>query len=479
MKSRIRPLVAGLLVALSMPPWGWWPLAFIGIAIYAPLVIHDTMSTRKRFFTGWIFGVGWLSLGWVWMWFLTAPGYPIAVVVFSLLHGLAAVIGGVIGKNSSTHRAFALSCTHTLAEVLRFSFPFGGVPLASLGISQASSPLAHLAPLGGVILITFCVFRLGFGRHRLRISAFIALLIVIGVVYSPVSSTGTQLKVALVQGGGEQGTHAVDSDPREVFDKHLAATAAISVDDKVQLVIWPENVINVPAFADSQELTLVVEQAKRLAVPISVGITEDAGSQAFTNAQVVVMPDGAITSRYDKKRRVPFGEFMPMRSLLETLGAPTDLVPRDAVAGKDPAILDLGMTRAAVVISWEVFFGGRANEGIARDASFIMNPTNGSSYTWTVLQTQQLASSRLRAMEQDRWVAQVSPTGFSAFISPTGKVLHRTKVSEQKVIIQSIDLRDGRTLYSQLGNWPYILLLIFMLAWVWRRTTRKESSRVT
>ena len=83
MKSRIRPLVAGLLVALSMPPWGWWPLAFIGIAIYAPLVIHDTMSTRKRFFTGWIFGVGWLSLGWVWMWFLTAPGYPIAVVVFS------------------------------------------------------------------------------------------------------------------------------------------------------------------------------------------------------------------------------------------------------------------------------------------------------------------------------------------------------------------------------------------------------------
>ncbi len=212
---------------------------------------------------------------------------------------------------------------------------------------------------------------------------------------------------------------------------------------------------------------------------ISVGITEDAGSQAFTNAQVVVMPDGAITSRYDKKRRVPFGEFMPMRSLLETLGAPTDLVPRDAVAGKDPAILDLGMTRAAVVISWEVFFGGRANEGVARDASFIMNPTNGSSYTWTVLQTQQIASSRLRAMEQDRWVAQVSPTGFSAFISPTGKVLHRTKVSEQKVIIQSIDLRDGRTLYSRLSNSPYILLLIFMLAWVWRRTTRKESSRVT
>ena len=479
MKSRIRPLVAGLLVALSMPPWGWWPLAFVGIAIYAPLVIHDTMSTRKRFFTGWIFGVGWLSLGWVWMWFLTAPGYPIAVVVFSSLHGLAAVIGGVIGKNSSTHRAFALSCTHTLAEVLRFSFPFGGVPLASLGISQASSPLAYLAPLGGVILITFCVFRLALGRHRLRIAAAIALLIVIGAVYSPVSSTGTQLNVALVQGGGQQGTHAIDSDPREVFDKHLAATTTISVDDNVELVIWPENVINVPTFASSQELALVAEQAKRLAVPISVGITEDGGSQSFTNAQVVVMPDGSVTSRYVKKRRVPFGEFMPMRSLLETLGAPTDLVPRDALAGRDPAILDLGMTRAAVVISWEVFFGGRANEGVARDASFIMNPTNGSSYTWTVLQTQQVASSQLRAREQDRWVAQVSPTGFTVFISPTGEVFQRTKITEQHVIIQSINLRRGRTLYSRLGNLPYILLLVLMLAWVWRQTTNKNSSRVT
>ncbi len=479
MKERLRPLIGGLLVALSMPPWGWWPLAFVGLALYAPMLIHDTMSVRDRFVTGWIFGFGWLSLGWVWMWFLTAPGYPIAVVIFAALHGLAALAGGVIGKNSSSHRALALSCTHTLAEILRFSFPFGGVPLASLGISQASSPLVHLASLGGVILITFCTFRLGFGRNRLRIAGLIAVLIAVGSTYSPVSSTGIKLNVALVQGGGKQGTHAIDSDPREVFDKHLAATKTISVDDKVQLVIWPENVINVPIFTNSQELSLVTEQARRLAVPISVGITEDAGAQSFTNAQVVVMPDGSITSRYDKKRRVPFGEFMPMRSLLETLGAPTDLVPRDAIAGKNPAILDLGMTRAGVVISWEVFFGGRANEGVARNASFIMNPTNGSSYTWTVLQTQQVASSQLRAREQDRWLAQVSPTGFTAFISPAGQVLQRTKITEQKVIFQSIDLRQGRTLYSQLGNLPFILILVLMLAWVWQRTTNKKSSRVT
>ena len=68
--------------------------------------------------------------------------------------------------------------------------------------------------------------------------------------------------------------------------------------------------------------------------------------------------------------------------------------------------------------------------------TFILNPTNGSSYTGTILQTQQVASSRLRAIENGRWVVQVSPTGFSAFVSPDGDVLDRTAVSEQKVIIR-------------------------------------------
>ena len=80
------------------------------------------------------------------------------------------------------------------------------------------------------------------------------------------------------------------------------------------------------------------------------------------------------------------------------MGAPTDLVPRNAVAGTGPALLSLpDGTRVGVVISWEVFFAGRARDGVDHGGQVIINPTNGSSYTWTVLQTQQVASSRLRA----------------------------------------------------------------------------------
>ncbi len=97
----------------------------------------------------------------------------------------------------------------------------------------------------------------------------------------------------------------------------------------------------------------------------------------------------------------------------------------------------------AVVISWEVFFGGRARDGVGHGGQVLLNPTNGSSYTGTILQTQQVASSRLRAIETGRWVVQVAPTGFSAFVTPTGEVLERSSVSEQRVETHSVELREG------------------------------------
>ena len=228
-------------------------------------------------------------------------------------------------------------------------------------------------------------------------------------------------------------------------------------------MLWPENVVDVVDFETSDELAAIAAQAERLGVPIAVGITEDVPDEPdhFTNAQVIVTPDGEVTSRYDKVRRVPFGEYVPLRGFLETLGAPVDQVPHDAIAGTTPAVLDLpDGTRAAVVISWEVFFGGRAREGVREGAGLILNPTNGASYTGTIVQSQQVASSRLRAIETGRWVVQASPTGFSEFVTPDGDVIDRTAVSEQAVIRHTVELRSGETWYVRLGDRPFIVVLI-------------------
>ena len=489
-KQTLVAIVAGLLVAFSLPPWGWWPLAYVGIALFATC---KPTSNRARFTFGAMFAFAWLAPGMAWMWFLTAPGYVIAALLFSALHGIAAMITGAVADQHK-YRAVVGPIAHTLAEALRFSFPFGGVPLASLAISQAASPIAPIVRIGGPLLLTYIVLQIGFLLANLReietSKRFVraALIAVVAVAVLPIAGSiaphgdniGRSLNIAAVQGGGPQGTLAINTNSRDVVIRHLDATQTItggstSADNRLDLVVWPENVIDVSSFSSSIERTEVAAQAARLNSPFLVGITEDLDNKFFTNAQVVVNTDGSLGDRYDKVRRVPFGEFLPMRGLLEAVGAPVDRIPRDAQAGKDTAILRAADTTIAVVISWEVFFAGRANEGVERGATLLVNPTNGSSYTGTILQTQQIASSRLRALETGRWLVQVSPTGFSAFISPSGQVFDRTGVSEQQVITRQVQLRSGRTIYSYLGDMPFILIMcasLIALLIVGRRTTR-------
>jgi len=467
-------LGAGFTVALSLPPWGWWPLAFVGVALFE-VALGAAPPRWSRFGRGAAFGFAWLAMGTGWMWQLTVPGYLVAGAFFAVLHGLAA-----LAAPGGRWRVLGRPAAHALVEALRLSFPFGGVPLASLGIAQAGGPFVVVARVGGVILLTWFVLQIGFAAGSLvsRLdagwSAFggvVAASAVLGLaLVAPTGSgTGRFLDVAAVQGGGEQGTRAIDGPSSVVTERHLEATRSIEPDAELDLVLWPENVVDVVEFESSDALVAIAVEAARLGVPFAVGVTEDVPGRPglITNAQLVVTPDGRVTSRYDKVRRVPFGEYVPMRGLLEALGAPVDQVPSNAVAGTTPAVIDLpDATRIAVVISWEVFFGGRAREGVEHGGGVIVNPTNGASYTGTILQTQQVASSRLRAIETGRWLVQASPTGFSEFVSPSGDVIDRTAVSEQAVIRMAVELRTGRTWYVRLGDGPFITALLVLFATV-------------
>ncbi len=476
-------LGAGVLVASSLPPWGFWPLAVVGVALFE-VALGERPDRRQRLVRGALFGIGWLAPGMGWMWFLTAPGYVVATLLFAGLHGLAAMVAPV-----GPWRVIGRPAAHTLVEAVRLVVPFGGVPLATVAIGQAGGPLLGVARVGGVILLTWLVFQLGFAlagpspyvprmvrRRGARpeyhgAAAFAALLVVLALaaVAPTGADTGRSLRVTVVQGGGPQGTLAIETDSRDVVERHLAATATIEP-GSTDLVVWPENVIDVPVFTESPELAEIAAEARRIGAPFAVGITEDVAPEGpddpggFLNAQVVVDTDGRVVSRYDKVRRVPFGEYVPLRGVLSAFGAPVDQIPRDAVAGTGRAVLDLpDGTRLAVAISWEVFFGNRVSDGVGAGGAVVLNPTNGSSYTGTILQTQQVASSRLRAVETGRWVVQAAPTGFSAFVAPDGTVHQRTAVSERAVIAQEVTLRDGTTWYQALGNWPWWVLVVAVL----------------
>jgi apolipoprotein N-acyltransferase len=480
LRSRLARLAlalgAGTLVALSMPPWGFWPLAIVGVVLFE-VTLGDAPSRRDRMQLGMLFGAGWMYLGMGWMVQLTLPGYLVAGLFFSLFHAGAALVAP-----TGAWRVIGRPAAHALVEAVRFSFPFGGIPLATMGMSQVGGPLVGVVRVGGVILLTWLVFQVGFalagpapgipafasrfrpgarGEPHGAVAFVVAVTIVVLSVVAPHGNdSGEQLRVAAVQGGGEQGTSALEVPSSLVTERHLEATRTIPDDADLDLVLWPENTIDVSVFDGSAVYDAIVAEADRLDAPFAVGVTED----PRINSQILVSPGGDIVGKYVKVRRVPFGEYVPLRGLLEAIGAPIEQIGRDATAGTDPAYVDLpDGTRLSVVISWEVFFAGRAREGVKAGAEAILNPTNGASYTGTIVQTQQVASSRLRAIETGRWVVQAAPTGFTAIVDADGNVRQRTAVSEQRVVVDTIELRSGRTWYTNLGDGPFIVALLVLL----------------
>ena len=472
LRALLRAVIAGLCLAASVPPWGWWPLAFLGIAMWDRLLRNA--KPRARIVRSAVFAAAWFTPSMLWMVDLTAPGYVIAIVVFSLYVGVAGL--AVPGRSSSPWvRWLALPAAFTLAEAARCTFPFGGVPLATTAMGQASAPLGQIARVLCAVGVTFAVAVIGIALsaawERRHIVAAAALAGVVALwlvaIIAPTGHDIRTINAAVVQGGGPQGTRASETDPRDVFDRHVEATSLVTT--PVDLVVWPENVVAVDSLLtttrDNAELSAL---AKDLNTTLVAGITEVLDSSSFANASIVYLPDGSTGGRYDKVRRVPFGEFVPLRGLIESVaGSNTGIPVRDARAGTEPAIVRTPAGDLALAISWEIFFTNRGRDGVLHGGQILLNPTNGSSYWLTQVQTQQVASSQLRAIETGRWVLQAAPTGFSAIVNPSGDVLKRTSISEQVVLQQDVMLRSGDTIATVIGPMPVIWFSAILLALSW------------
>ncbi len=139
--------------------------------------------------------------------------------------------------------------------------------------------------------------------------------------------------------------------------------------------------------------------------------------------------------------------------------------------GTAPAVLRTDVGTFGVAISWEVFFTQRVREGVQEGGEVVLNPTNGSSYWLTQVQSQQVASSQLRAIETGRWVLQAAPTGFSAVVDPEGTVIARTGVSERAVLHETVTRREGRTIATVIGPWPVVALgaALVIAGWILAR----------
>jgi apolipoprotein N-acyltransferase len=474
-KAVAQAVGAGILICAALPPWGWWPLAFAGLVLLDRVL--DGQPAFDRFRRGWLVGFTMLAPSFWWIHDLTLPGYFIAVLVY------ASVIGGaMVLVPPNRGRRLALPAAWVLAEAVRGAWPFGGVPLSTLAIGQVAGPLVGVVRLGGSLLLggvtvvaAVAIAAAIARRWKPAIIAAAVVLVLVGwaAVAPRGHDTGRVIQVAFVQGGGPQGTRAINTDMREVFERHLRASEKIP--PGMDLIVWPEDVVDVPSVVtenpEGRELSTL---ARVHHATLVAGVVETVDLTHFRNSAIAWGPNGQYLDRYEKVHRVPFGEWVPFRSVLKVF-AGDSLPSKDALVGKGKPVLTTPAGKFGVVISWEVFFDHRARSAIGNGGQVLLNPTNGASFTGTLVQTQQIASTRLRAMETGRWAVQVAPTGFSAFVTPEGKVLERTSVSEQAVGTHPVHLREGLTLYNRWGEWPTLVAIVLALGGAWALARREPA----
>ncbi len=477
----LRCLAAGFLLAASIPPWGWWPLAFVGVAVLDELLgetapLAPTRHRRllapgagARFRRMWLVTAAWLAPAMLWMWDMTPPGYLGATAAFSAYYGAAAAFTppGPVARRAVLPGAFIL------AEAARWYWPFGGVPLANLALGQVEGPLGATARLAGPLLVIMLVIVVGQAcvgllrpqTRRIALTAFgFVLLLLVVTALHPRSAVVRDADVAMVQGGGPVRTRSSGRESPIVLARHAEASRAIS-ENSVDFILWPENVVNPGQYLSMEEATVTVaETAARHNAPVLAGWFHQLDDDYNVNYQSVITSTGVTTDRYDKVRMVPFGEFVPLRSVVDSLGYGDTVPARDALPGTEPPVLDTPAGPAGVSISWEAFFSRRARDAVNHGAQILTNPTNGSSFWLTQVHTQQVASNQLRAIENDRWLLMVAPTGLSATIKPDGTVAERSNIGERRVLFAHAEMRTGRTLSAVVGPWPAVIYGVVAVA---------------
>jgi apolipoprotein N-acyltransferase len=227
-----------------------------------------------------------------------------------------------------------------------------------------------------------------------------------------------------------------------------------------QIVVWPENATDQDPRSDPVARSQIDAAEAAVGVPMLVGAVIDGpGPDHVQNAGIVWSQSGP-GAMYLKRHLVPFGEYLPFRSVLSRLVGEFSLIPKDFVPGRRAGTLQVGPVKLADAICFEVADDAVVREAITGGGRLLVVQTNNASYERQGDSgdggetAQQLAISRLRAVESGRAVVVAATSGVSAMIAPDGHVLARTGVFQPAVLDMQLPLRDPLTIADRIGPWP-------------------------
>ncbi|NIZ90986.1 apolipoprotein N-acyltransferase, partial [Kineococcus rubinsiae] len=288
------------------------------------------------------------------------------------------------------------------------------------------------------------------------------------LVPRPTAAEAGTRRIAAVQGNTPSEGLDFNSERRAVLDNHANATLALAqrVQDgtapQPDLVFWPENSSDIDPFLNPDARAVIDRAVDAVGAPTLVGAVLQGPGRYLSNAGLVVAPGTGIdqTQRYVKQHPAPFGEYMPYRAFFRQFTDKVDLVSRDFVHGDRVGLLDMGGVPVGDVICFEVNFDGVVRESVRAGAQLLVVQTNNATFGMSNEAVQQLAMSRLRAVETGRSVVHVSTVGVSAIITPDGAAHQETQLFTQAVLEADLPLRTTQTIATRIGVAPEVALTV-------------------
>lgn len=480
-------LLAGAIAPLAFAPFDIWPLAVLSIGLLY-LVLRELRPAQAAL-RGWCYGFGSFAAGTSWV-YVSIHDYGAASPALAglLTLGFVAGLGLFFALMSAVWArwlrrseapladALAFAALWLLQEVFRGWF-LTGFPWLYAGYSQLSGPLAGLAPVGGVWLISFIlalsaalIVNLEALRpHKSRYFAALTLLLapwLAGLFLQDRAWTqpaGKALTVAAVQGNVEQ---SMKWDPQQL-NAQLALYRDLSFSARpVDLLVWPETAI--PMLRDMAQGYIGVmdrfarDRQSALITGVPLRQANDAGEIRYYNAIIGI---GDSQGTYLKQKLVPFGEYVPLQDMLRGLIAFFDLPMSDFARGPaDQSPLLAKGYRIAPFICYEVVYPEFA-AALAADSDILLTVSNDAWFGRSIGPLQHLQMAQMRALESGRWMIRATNNGVTVVIDPYGRVQQWLPQFEQGVLYGEVTPMQGLTPYLQWRIWPLALLCTLLLGW--------------
>jgi apolipoprotein N-acyltransferase len=509
-------LVLGALSAFGFQPYDLWPFTLLAFGLlYIPL--WRAATRRQAALIGWCFGLGQFVLGldWIAKAFTFQSDMPawlgwIAVVLLSLylalfpaLAALAAWEGTKRLNAGAASFALLFGAGWAVCEWLRGTlftgFPWNPVSVALVGlpVAQGAKWVGTYALSGlfvaacGFVLILAMRPRDALTRDQIltprNIPAAIGLLLLVGLTVPalwlrlhpaapPPFPKGPLVHVVQPDIGQDQ-----LNDPG-LQEQHLQRLTALSgiPGAKPRLILWPESAIEQNVAEDPAARARIAAILGPQDVLMGGGETpihdKKSGEMiAAYNSTFVINHANQIFARYDKAHLVPFGEYLPFRSVLAHIGL-RRLVQGslDFETGPGPATVDVpGFGRVGMQICYEMVFSGQVvNESYRPD--FIFNPSD-DAWFGRAGPPQHLAQARLRAIEEGVPIIRSTPTGISAIIDSRGRMLRSLDPHQMGMMELPLPAPGARTIFSHLGNAAVLLIAVLLGGLAFASRRYKES----